>query len=486
MSKKILYTTSEVFPLVKTGGLADVSASLPRALWELGHQVRVLLPGYSQAMANAAPQGMELITRVTVQGRGVTLWESRLPGTPVVLWLVDIPELYQRSGTPYQDEYGNDWDDNAERFQLFSKVAALLAMDQAGLDWRPDLIHCNDWQTALVPALLESEQNRPATVFTVHNLAYQGIFPPETFWRLGLPPRLWRFEGLEFHGQLAFMKGGLAYADRLTTVSPTYAREIQTPAFGQGLDGLLQYRQDVLSGILNGIDSQEWDPSQDRHISAHFCPGQLTGKATCKRELQQSQGLELGASQPLLGFIGRLADQKGMDLIIELLPGLLESGCQVAILGAGAPDLEATLRRHASQYPGRLSVTIGYDEALAHRITAGADIFLMPSRFEPCGLNQMYSLRYGTIPIVHGVGGLRDTVLDPCEASLEEANGFCFHTPTATALWAAVARAVDAYRTNDIWHSLQQNGMARDFSWHHSARAYDALYDLALETRMAG
>lgn len=479
----VLFATSEVYPLAKTGGLADVSASLPRALCELGHQVHVLLPGYTSAMSSIADWGMKRLARLSVRGHAVTLWESSLPGTPVVLWIVDVPALFDRPGTPYQDSDGHDWPDNAQRFHLFAEVAVLLAMDEAGLAWRPDLVHCNDWQAGLIPPLLAHRPNRPASVFTVHNLAYHGLFPYETFQNLGLPEELWRFESLEFHGQFSFIKGGLTHADRLTTVSPSYAREIQTPEYGHGLDGLLRHRQGVLSGILNGIDEQVWDPGQDAHLPAHYGLDGLEGKAICKQELQQSLGLANDPDQPLLGFIGRLADQKGVDLIIETLPDLLERGCQIVVLGAGSHDLERSLRERAGQHPGRIAVAIGHDEGLAHRITAGADIFLMPSRFEPCGLNQMYSLRYGTVPVVHGVGGLRDTVFDPAETRPEEANGFSFHAPTATALGSTLMRCLEAYRSPAAWTNLQRNGMSQDFSWLRSAQAYGEVYRLALLER---
>lgn len=483
MVNTVLFASSEIFPFAKTGGLADVSASLPRALGELGHRVQVLMPGYRQAMAAAQAEGARHLARMNVHGHEVTLWESQLPGTTVKIWLVDVPALFDRPGTPYQSPEGDDWGDNAQRFHLFATVTCLLALDRAGLNWRPDLVHCNDWQTGLVPALLESEPERPATVFTVHNLAYQGLFPHEIFQRLGLPPHFWHFESLEFHGQFSFMKGGLVYSDRLTTVSPSYAREIQTPEYGHGLDGLLRHRQDALGGILNGIDQDAWDPQQDPHIEARYGPATLESKARCKRALQHTQQLDAEPHKPLLGFIGRLADQKGVDLIIELIPRLMERGCQLVILGSGSPDLEATLRQQAIHNPGRLSVTLGFDEALAHRITAGADMFLMPSRFEPCGLNQMYSLRYGTVPVVHGVGGLRDTVLDPAVTATDEANGFCFQSATASSLWAAISRSLDAYQSPDSWQTLQRNGMAQDFSWLASAQAYAEVYRLARQDR---
>jgi starch synthase len=480
----VLFVSSEVFPLAKVGGLADVSASLPQALMKLGHKVRLLLPAYPGAMAKAAPKRKKKpVAELNVQGHAVSIWESRLPGTTLVLWLVDVPELFDRPGNPYQNPEGQDWPDNAERFSLFARVATMLAMDEAGLNWLPRVVHCNDWQSALVPALLENQPDRPATVFTVHNLAYHGWFPYSTFQDLALPTHFWSHERLEFYGQLAFIKGGLVYADRVTTVSPTYAEEIQTPDFGHGLDGLMRHRRDRLTGILNGIDDHEWNPARDPHIARHYDADDLKGKAACKKALQQSQELEIQPKTPLLGFIGRLVDQKGVDLIVEVLPKLLDSGCQVVMLGSGSPELEGVIAEVAARYPGRISVFIGYDEGLAHRITAGADIFLMPSRFEPCGLNQMYSLRYGTLPVVHGVGGLRDTVFDPATADPEKANGFSFESATSEALWSALARCLETYARKKQWKILQRNGMKQDFSWDRSARAYSEIYRLAREDR---
>lgn len=484
MTSDVLFVSTEVFPLAKVGGLADVSASLPQALMKLGQKVRLLMPAYPTAMAKvAAKRKKKPVAELNVQGYQVRVWESLLPGTKLVLWLVDVPELFDRPGNPYQNPEGHDWPDNAQRFGLFARVAAMLALDRAGLNWQPEVVHCNDWQSALVPALLEGQPDRPATVFTVHNLAYHGWFPYSTFQDLALPMHFWSHDRLEFHGQLAFIKGGLVYADRVTTVSPTYAEEIQTEAFGHGLDGLIRHRRDRLTGILNGIDEQEWNPADDPHIAMPYKPENLDGKVACKAALQESQGLEAQPDAPLLGFIGRLVDQKGVDLIVKVLPGLLDSGCQVAMLGSGSPELEAVITEVAARHPGRMSVFIGYDEGLAHRITAGADIFLMPSRFEPCGLNQMYSLRYGTLPVVHAVGGLRDTVFDPATTGADKANGFNFQPATAEALWSALAHCLKLYGNKEQWKALQRNGMKQDFSWDRSARAYSEVYRLARQDR---
>lgn len=470
---RILFATSEVFPLAKTGGLADVSASLPEALCRAGHDCRVILPGYPAAVNAARKAGSKRVTRFRYGQYDVSLWQTRLPGTPVKLWLVDCPALFDRHGdSPYQNENGEDWWDNAHRFHLFARISAMVAMGQLGLSWKPDIVHCNDWQTGLIPVFL---QGSPPTIFTVHNLAYQGLFPEETFRALGLPDHLWHLEQLEFHGQLSFIKGGLVFSDAITTVSPTYAREIRTPEFGYGLDGLLRHRSGQLTGILNGIDARFWDPRQDQYLQHHYGPGDLDGKAECRKDLQRELGLEAGSS-PLFGFVGRLVEQKGLDWLLAVIPMLLTRGCQFAILGSGEARYQEALQALAEEWPSRLSLTLGYNEALAHQITAGADIFLMPSRFEPCGLNQMYSLRYGTIPVVHGVGGLNDTVFDPAQAPAKAANGFVFHKPSAESLLNTIERALQCREHPKTWQQLQKKGMAADYSWKNRAKEYSQLY----------
>lgn len=473
---RILFATSEVFPLVKTGGLADVSASLPEALCKLGLDCQILLPGYPAALVAARAAGSRRKTRFRYGQYDVALWQTRLPGTAVSLWLVDCPALFDRMGdSPYQNEEGKDWWDNAHRFHLFARIGAMMALGQLGLSWQPDVVHCNDWQTGLIPVFLDSAQHAPKTVFTIHNMAYQGLFSQQTFRALGLPDYLWRLELLEFHDQLSFMKGGLVFSDAITTVSPSYADEIQTPWFGYGLDGLLRHRAGHLRGILNGIDTRVWDPEQDTWLDFHYGPGHLKNKAQCKAKLQQELGLEAGGA-PLLGFVGRLVEQKGLDWLLAVIRPLLERGCQFAILGAGEGHYHERLLELARDWPRQLSLTLGYNEGLAHRITAGSDSFLMPSRFEPCGLNQMYSLRYGTIPVVHGVGGLNDTVFDPAEAPAAKANGFVFREPTPGAFLGAIERALSANANVKTWRRLQDNAMAVDYSWKHRAHEYATLY----------
>jgi len=472
---KILFVASEAFPLMKTGGLGDVCGSLPPALQKLDCDVRILLPGYRDALA----QIDTLKTVGTFEAPGlppISLREGLLPGTQVPVWFVDFAPAYDRAGNPYHDAKGDPWPDNAARFALLCRAAVAVARGQAGTPWRPDIVHCHDWQTALAPALLTADAARAVTVFTIHNLAYQGLFPRETLDLLGLPDQLWSPEALEFHGQLCFIKGGLAYADRVTTVSPTYAREIQTPEHGHGLDGLLRHRAHRLTGILNGVDERIWDPAHDEHLVATYSPRQLTGKQANKTALQNAFGLKADSKTMLLGTVGRMVHQKGVDLVAAAIPALMQHGIQLAILGTGEAKLEQALRDAAARYPGQCGVIVGYDETLAHRIVAGADAFLMPSRFEPCGLSQLYSLRYGTVPIVRRVGGLADTVTDG-------ETGIVFDASDPKGLISAITRARALYRNERAWRKLMSAGMRQDFSWRHSADAYVGLYREALDAR---
>ena len=483
MEPKVLFVASEAQPLSKTGGLGDVCGSLPPSLRRLGVDVRLLLPAYFDAVQIAGPLravGEIPIPRISARA---TLLQGVLPGTRVPLWLIDYPPAFGRSGHPYLDAGGQPWYDNAARFALLAEAAVAIARGEAGIAWRPDLVHCHDWQTGLVPALLAADAPRPATVFTIHNIAYQGVFPATMLDALGLPPRLWSIDGIEFHGSLSFIKGGIAFADRVNTVSPTYAREIQTPAFGLGLEGLLRARADRLSGILNGIDVDVWNPGRDTYIAKRYSATRFADKAANKAALQKATGLPR-ANVPLFGLVGRLVEQKGIDLVLEAWPRLLDTPAQLVVLGTGERAYETALAQLAARHPDRVAVKIGYDEALAHRIEAGADIFLMPSRFEPCGLNQMYSLRYGTVPIVRRVGGLADTVVDaPTDAHDATATGFVFDAPTPDALHQTVQRALILFRDRRAWQRLAVNGMRQDFSWARSADAYVALYRQAMSDR---
>jgi starch synthase len=480
--KKILFVTSEAYPLIKTGGLADVSGSLPIALKFLGHDVRILLPGYAPAIA----AGDFRPVRILHGEEGVAILEGWLPGSSVPVWLLAHKDYFGRDGNPYIGSDGKPWPDNPERFALLCHVAVEMAMDRLGLGWKPDIVHCNDWQTGLVPPLLSDEPGRPATVFTIHNLAYQGIFPYQVFEKLRLPTRFWSPEGLEFYNQLCFIKGGLVFADRINTVSPTYAREIQSEEFGSGLQGLLNHRKGRLSGILNGIDTDAWNPATDPLIPADFSIDTLENRGVNKAALQRACQLSEDDHIALIAWVGRLVQQKGIDLLIELLPKLVQMPIQIVVVGSGEARYEQVLFKWARLYPDRVAVRLGYDEPLAHLIEAGADLFLMPSRFEPCGLNQMYSQRYGAVPIVRQVGGLADTVEDanPTHLGLEKATGVVFQEATADALLQAINRGHALYQNKVLWKQIQRAGMSKDFSWRQSAQRYLELYDLALADRL--
>jgi starch synthase len=473
--KKVLFVTSEAHPLIKTGGLADVSGSLPKALAGLGVDVRLIMPNY-QAIKTA--EEIYYKSTVRVNNTDVNILETCLPGTKVIVWLVDCPEFFDFPGNPYVDEQGCAWANSAERFALFCRIAVEVGMNRGYLDWTPDIIHCNDWQSGLVTALLSLEASQPSTVFTIHDMAYQGLFPKATSVSLNLPKQLWNPDGIEFNGMLSFIKGGLAYADRITTVSPTYAREIQTAEFGYGLEGLLSYRNNVLIGIINGIDADQWNPETDSNISERYNISTLNKKQLNKTALQNK--LSLPADDiPVFALVSRLVEQKGIDLLLECLPEMLTLPLQFVLLGSGEKRFERQLSFFAESYPDKIAVTIGYDEALAHLFEAGADIFLMPSRFEPCGLNQLYSQRYGTVPLVRKTGGLADTVIDAFPETLSDntATGFVFNEATPGTLMETIKRALIVYSQPETWKQLQSSGMQKDYSWNKSAEEYNALYE---------
>ncbi|MEO5572931.1 MAG: glycogen synthase GlgA [Gammaproteobacteria bacterium] len=475
---KILYACSELHPLIKTGGLGDVAGYLPVALKGLRQDICVVMPAYREVLARAGE--LTAVAQLIIPGAQapVTVLEGRVPGTQIKLYLIDAPEYFDRPGGPYAGPEGYDWPDNAARFCVFARAVVSLALDRAGLNWRPDLVHCNDWQTGLVPALLAQESKRPATLFTIHNLAYQGLFSWAHFQSLGLPPQLWSTEAMEFYGQFSFIKGGLIFADRLNTVSPRYAQEIRTPEFGYGLEGLLNHRAAKLSGILNGVDYSLWDPRHDPYIAQNYNSLTLKLKAHNKADLQRRFALTEVKGLPLIAYVGRLVEQKGMDLLVKILPELMRYPIQIAVVGSGKKALEQTLIQCAAAYPGRMGVYIGYQEELAHCIEAGADMFIMPSRFEPCGLNQIYSLRYGTIPIVRRTGGLADTIVDTTPESMKSgaATGFMFDEPTPHALLAALLRAIGYFSSSHKWRALAKQGMQQDFGWQKSAQQYISLY----------
>ena len=474
--KKILFASSEAHPLIKTGGLADVAGSLPKALAELGQEVRLIIPNYRGIKHVEQPR---YVCTLRVDNRDVNILETRLPDSEVLVWLVDYRQFFDHPGNPYLDEHGNPWLNIAERFALFCRIAVEVAMDRAYLNWKADIVHCNDWQSGLVPALLSIEESHPATVFTIHNMAYQGVFPSSTFYALNLPGQLWHPNGVEYHDMLSFLKGGLTYADRITTVSPTYAQEIQTPEFGYGLEGLLSHKHTILSGILNGMDLKQWNPETDEHIHTNYSSRTIKQKLLNKTALQERMSLPVDENIPLFGLISRLVEQKGIDLVLACLQDMTELPLQFVLLGSGDKSTELKLQDFARLFPEKIAVTIGYSEQLAHQIEAGADIFLMPSRFEPCGLNQMYSQRYGTLPIVRKTGGLADTVEDALPDSIEDgtATGLSFSDATPGALLETIKRSLILFNNKVTWKQIQRSIMDKDFSWENSANKYLALYN---------
>ena len=480
---RVLFATAECAPLVKTGGLGDVSAALPKALRQRGVDVRVLLPGYRPVLDVLRSRPNHPVHPVTILAHAgeSRLIEAELPGG-VPLIVLDHPSLYDRPGGPYQDEGRADWPDNPLRFGLFSKAAAVLGGDASPFGWKPQVLHCNDWHAAMGPVYLRSRSvaaGRCASVMTVHNLAYQGLCGPEWLGRLELPAETFTPGGFEYHGWISFLKAGLQFANAVTTVSPTYAREIRTDEGGLGLGGVLRGRHAALVGILNGIDTGEWDPAQDPLIARRYDHDSLDSKRANATALRVAFGLDERPGVPLFAVVSRLVDQKGIDLVADIVPRLAALPAQLVVLGEGDPGLERRLTGLAASHPGQIAVQIGFDAALAHRIEAGADAFLMPSRFEPCGMNQMYSQRYGTLPVVRRTGGLADTVIDCTRQTLADgsATGFMFDEPEADALYAACERAFRTFRDDPAaWRRLQIAAMARNFSWGASASRYEELY----------
>ncbi len=478
----IVLATCEVTPFAKTGGLADVCAALPQALEELGHQVAIFMPGFRCALQSGQEMeelGLELaipIANKTVRG---TLLRSRLPESQVPVFLVRQDHYYDRPGL-YQ-ENGVDYQDNCERFVFFCR-AVMEAVRKLGLP--VDILHANDWQTGLLPAYLQIEYRQvppwehAGAVFTIHNLAYQGRFWHWDMVLTGLDWKYFNWQQMEFYGQLNLMKTGIVFADTITTVSPRYAQEIQSEPLGCGLSEVLKHRREVLVGILNGADYRVWNPEADPHLPAHYTAEDLSGKRECKRALQRELGLP-EADLPLVGMIGRLTEQKGFDLAAQAIPHWAQSGrTQWVILGTGEEQYHELLSELARRFPQQLAVRLEFSEPLAHRIEAGADLFLMPSRFEPSGLNQLYSLRYGTIPVVHATGGLADTITEATPQTLLEGtgNGFRFEEYTPQALTAALERALAWYRDRTSWTRLVQNAMRQDWSWRRSAARYVEVY----------
>jgi len=488
---KIAFVSSEAVPFAKTGGLADVSGALPHALSELGHEVIMIMPKYG-VISEDKYKLNKVIDWVDVHlGDWLlegTVYEGKFPGTGISVYFIDNKDFFNRQEL-YQIN-GRDYEDNLERFTFFSK-AALETIKRLGI--RPDIIHCNDWQTGLIPTYLKTIYSEDPffkgvkTIFTIHNLGYQGLFPKEKFHITGLGWEEFHFERLEFHGKLSLIKGGLVYADIINTVSKTYSREIQTEEYGYGLDGLLRHREKDLYGVINGIDYNAWNPMIDKYIPAKFGLDNLSGKEKCKKALQRESGLAV-KDVPLLGMITRLTSQKGLDLIHDIIEELVSMDVQFLLLGTGEPDYHEFFKKVASDYPRKISVTLGFDNGLAHRIEAGSDIFLMPSRYEPCGLNQLYSLKYGTIPLVRKTGGLADTIVNYTPSNLKalKANGFVFREYSAKALLDTIRKAVQLYSKKRLWQKLMLIGMKQDFSWTHSAIEYERLYRLGTKVLSKG
>ena len=477
---RVLSVASEVFPLVKTGGLADVAGALPLAVASSGVAMRTLLPGYPAVM-------MALAASTTLAdwpdwfGGRARLLAATHGGLDLIV--LDAPHLYDRPGNPYVDAGGRDWADNAERFASLALAAARIGWGDVA-SFKPDVIHAHDWQAALVPAYLRylgAGEPRPATVLTLHNLAFQGRFAAGVVGRIGLPPAAFTPEGVEYYGDVSFLKGGIVLADAITTVSPTYAREILTPAGGMGMDAMLRWKgsidADAVSGIVNGIDTAVWNPALDAALASPFDAGTVSSRMVNKRAVERRFGLPHD-DRLLICMITRLTTQKGMDLVIDAIDALVEHGTRIVVLGAGDTRLERGLQEAAERHPARIGVQIGYDETLSHLMQGGSDAILVPSLFEPCGLTQLYGLRYGCVPIVSRVGGLADTVIDANDAALRAgaATGLQFGDVTRDGIVDVVRRAERMFADPRAWSVVQRNGMWSDVGWKTSAAAYAALY----------
>ncbi len=475
---RILMVASEATPFAKTGGLADVAGALPAALAPLGHSLAVLLPRYAGVDVKSARRVYDpLPVRVGVTRYDCVLYLAGSGG--VRFYLLDCPPLFDRPGLYGED--GIDFPDNHIRFAVLAKAALAVARHL----FRPDVFHCHDWQAGLVPAFLRANFAADPTflasrtLFTIHNLGYQGLFPRTVLPETGLDPSVFRPDGMEFFGKLSYLKAGIAFSDRLNTVSPTYAREIQTPEYGFGMDGALRARADALTGILNGVDYSDWNPETDSHIPARYSERDLSGKRLCKLHLLREFGLpEDAADRPLAGIVSRFTRQKGADLVAAAAGRMASEGILLAALGTGEPEYEELFLRMAALHPGRVAVRIGFNNGLAHRVEAGSDMFLMPSQYEPCGLNQIYSLRYGTVPVVRATGGLDDTI--------DIDTGFKFAEYSAEAMLGAVRAAAETFRDRRGWEEMMRRGMRRDFSWGAAAAAYSALYERLLAEAPAG
>lgn len=479
---RVLHAVSEIYPLVKTGGLADVAAALPPALAAAGADARVLVPGYRPVLDAGGGALPAVLEDADLFGGGyAAIRRGRIEGIGVEAYVLDCPGLFDRPGGPYAGPDRQDWPDNHRRFAALGWAAARLGQG-ADAGWLPDILHGHDWQAGLAPAYAHfgaaGPQQRPRTVLTIHNIAYQGWFPASVMVELGLPPESFAIHGVEYFGGVGFLKAGLWYADRITTVSRTYAAEIQTPEHGHGLDGLLAARRDDLVGIVNGIDDRVWDPGRDPAIPRPYDASDLSGKAEAKAALERRFGLPEAPGRPLFAVVSRLSWHKGLDLMLAAVPELVRMGAGLVVLGSGEEGLEAGFRAAAEAFPGAVAVTIGYDEALSHLVQAGADLICLPSRSEPCGLTQMYGLRYGTLPLVRRTGGLADTVVDAAEP---EGTGFVFDAALPEAFTEAARRAVAVWHDPPRWRAMQARAMAQRNGWDRAARDYLAFYEAVMQ-----
>jgi starch synthase len=478
----VLSVASEIFPLVKTGGLADVVGALPGALQPEGVRIVSCVPGYPAVLGKLAGAGI-VHSYDDLFGGPARILMGEAAGLAILA--LDAPHLFDRPGNPYSGPDGQDWPDNAFRFAALGRAAADIGLGSVAA-FRPDIVHLHDWQAGMAAAYLRyAGRPRPGLVTTVHNMAFQGHVPAYLLGLLGLPPEAFALDGVEYYGSIGMLKSALLFADRVTTVSPTYAREIQSPDAGMGLEGLLRTRASTLSGILNGIDTDVWDPATDPMLPAHFGAEAMAGRARTRRLLQDRLGLSSVEEAPIFGIVSRLTSQKGLDLVLAALPDIIASGGQIALLGSGETAIESGFRAAIGQYPGKVGCQFGYDEALAHLIQAGSDFILVPSRFEPCGLTQLCALRYGAVPLVARVGGLADSVIDANEMALGSgvATGIQFAPTTQDALDDALRRAFRLYADKPAFRRIQANGMATDVSWATPARRYAALYRTLMASR---
>ncbi|WP_071673480.1 glycogen synthase GlgA [Nioella nitratireducens] len=470
----LLLVASECVPLIKTGGLADVIGALPKALAPFGVHARILMPLYA-AIRDAADGAECVLDLGAVHGGPARILATTYKGLDLLF--LDAPHLFDRSGSIYLNEKGEDWPDNPIRFGALSLAGARVTTEGVA-GWRPDVVHVHDWHAGLVPAYLRQAGDMTPCVMTIHNIAFQGLFEPEVCGPLGLSRDLFTPEGIEFYGRVSFLKAGITYSDKITTVSPTYARELMLPEFGVGLEGVLQSRKHDLLGILNGIDLDLWNPETDPHLVAPYSARSLKRKATNRTELEERFDLVANPDAPLFCVISRLTQQKGLDLLLDVLPLLVDRGARLAVLGNGEPGLEAAFRKAAIDYKGSVGVIIGYDEPRSHQMQAGADAILVPSRFEPCGLTQLYGLRYGTLPVVARTGGLADTVIDANEAALSAAcaTGVQFSPVTAAALGQAIDRTCDLFADKTLWQGMMRRAMRHPVGWDKSAKAYSRMF----------